>query len=264
MLYIISLLFILMIIYQMWLIKKYKTMNKDEMSYVATLTHDLKSPANAQLNMLNLLLKGQFGELNPKQYEMLKLTRSSVKYMSNLVGTALSDYKYKCNMLAISKTNFDLVLLINDVIKENESLVEEKELNILFKYPPKGCCIYADKLQMQRVIINLISNAINYSFGESTILINLDYSENFVSFSISNKSYYIKPKDLKNIFDKFSKTKNSILNKNSTGMGLHTAKAIVKLHGGNMYAHSTPDGICTFGFNIPIKSTSKESVKSLN
>lgn len=250
-----------MTIYQMWLIKKYKTMNKDEMSYVATLTHDLKTPANAQLNILNLLLKGQFGELNPKQYEMLKLTRSSVKYMSNLVGTALSDYKYKCNMLTINKTYFDLVSLINAVIKENESLVEEKELNVLFKYPPQGCCIYADKLQMQRVIINLISNAINYSFSENTILINLDYNNDFVSFGISNKSYYIKPKELKNIFNQFSQTKNSVINKNSTGLGLHTARAIVKLHGGNMYAHSTPDGICTFGFNIPIKSTNKELAK---
>lgn len=257
MLIVISLLFVLMMGYQLYLIKKYKNLNKDEMSYVATLTHDLKSPARAQINMLNLLMKGKFGELNPKQYEMLKLTCSSAKYMSNLVGTVLSGYRYGLNSVALNKSDIDLVSLVNSVIEQNVLLISEKELNLIFNHCEK-CIISGDRLQIERVIENLLSNALTYCFANTDIFISLSCNNGFVDFSISNKSYYIEPKELKNIFNKFSKTSNSRLNNGSTGLGLFTAKRIITLHGGQIYANSTPDGICTFGFRLVCENEKAE------
>lgn len=243
--------------YQLYLIKKYKNLNKDEMFYVATLTHDLKSPARAQINMLNLLMKGKFGELNPKQYEMLKLTCSSAKYMSNLVGSVLSGYRYGLNSVSPAKSDIDLVSLVNSVIEQNSLFISEKELNIIFNNGGE-CIIKGDRLQMERVIENLLSNALTYCFENTDIFINLSCNNGFADFSISNKSYYIEPKELKNIFNKFSKTSNSRLNSASTGLGLFTAKRIITLHGGQIYASSTPDGICTFGFRLACENKKAE------
>lgn len=261
---VISPLIIFLIIYQMYLIKKYKNINKYDMSYIATLTHDLKSPARAQINMLNLLLKGQFGELNPKQYEMLKLTCSSAKYMSNLVGTVLSDYKSKFTSLPINKSNFDFVMLVNSLIKQNMPLLEEKGLNVLFSHSDDKCMIFADKLQLERVVINLLSNAITYSFDNSSILMNLYLDNDNINFSISNKSGYIKNNEIKKVFSKFSSTKNSSLNKMSTGLGLYTVKQIIKLHNGAVFADSNPEGICTFGFKIPVSILIKDKLLEKN
>ena len=249
MLIIISLLFVLIMGYQMYLIKKYKNLNKDEMSYVATLTHDLKSPARAQINMLNLLMKGKFGELNPKQREMLKLTCSSAKYMSNLVGTVLTGYKYGFSNMALNKSDFDLISLVNFVIEQNKLLIYEKGLNVIFNYNTCECVINGDKLQIERVIENFLTNAITYAFENSEIFINLSCGD-ITDFSITNKSYYIPGKELKNIFNKFSKTANSRLNSSSTGLGLFASKRIIIMHGGEIYAKSTPDGTCTFGFRL--------------
>ena len=241
--------FTFMMAYQMYLIKKYKNLNKDEMSYVAGLTHDLKNPANAQINMLNLLLKGQFGQLTPKQYEMLKLTCSSAKYMSNLVSTALAGYKYTSETMLLNKTDFDIIKLINSALKNNEYLINEKDLKIIM-HAPASLIISGDKLQIERVIMNLIQNAITYSFNRSDIIIRATGTGNYITFSISNKSNYIKPHELKNIFNKFAKTINSKYNKTSTGLGLYTAKRIIQTHGGQIYAESVPEGICTFGFRL--------------
>lgn len=243
--------------YQFYLIKKYKNLNKDEMSYVATLTHDLKSPARAQINMLNLLMKGKFGELNPKQYEMLKLTCSSAKYMSNLVGTVLSGYKYGLNNSALYKSDFDLVYLVNSVIEQNRLLICEKGLNVKFNNDCE-CIIRGDRLQIERVIENFLSNALTYSFENTEIYVNLFCNDGIADFSISNKSYYIPSKELKNIFNKFSNTVNSRLNNASTGLGLFTAKRIITLHGGQIYADSTADGICTFGFRLAFENKKSE------
>ena len=263
-LWVIFLVIILIMAYQMYLIMRYKNLNKSDMSYIATLTHDLKSPTRAQINMINLLLNGQFGELNPKQYEMLKLTCSSAKYMSNLVGSILSDYRLKFSTLPINKTDFDFILLVNSIVKQNESLLDEKELNVLFRYPDKKCIIYADKLQIERVVTNLLSNAITYSFDNNSILINLYADDNSINFSISNKSGYINNDEIKNIFNKFSSTKNSSLNKMSTGLGLYTVKQIIKLHRGEVFADSSPEGICTFGFKIPDSSLKREKLLEKN
>jgi len=250
MLFVISLLFILMVGYQMHLIKKYKNLNKDEMSYVATLTHDLKSPARAQINILNLLLNGHFGTLNPKQYEMLKMTCSSAKYMSNLVGSVLTGYKYSSNSIVLSKSCFDLVSLINFVIKQSELLISDKNMNLKFNCDRPVCTIIGDKLQIERVLVNLLSNAITYGFENTDIIINLKHHDGILNFSVTNKSHFIPQKELKNIFNMFSKTVNSKCNITSTGLGLYASKQIITKHGWEIYADSTPDGTCTFGFRL--------------
>lgn len=252
MLGVISVVFIVLVIYQTCLIIKYRHIYKNEISHIATLTHDLKSPTFAQINMLDLILKGKFGQLNSEQYEMLSLTRNSAKYVSCLIGTILSDYKNKSMPVDLNKSYFDFVILINSVLKRYECTIKDKELKIVFNH--NECLkIYADELQIERVISNLISNATIYSFKRSVITINLSSNKNFVNFSISNKSYFISQKELKNIFNKYSKTENSKHNKASTGLGLYTSKQLISLHGGQIYAKSSKDGTCTFGFRLKNK-----------
>lgn len=247
--------------YQMYLIKKYKNLNKDEMSYVATLTHDLKNPTYAQINILNLLLKGQFGKLNPKQYEMLSMTCSSAKYMSNLVGTVLSGYKLGQNSITLHKTNFDLIALIDSIVNQNKLLISEKGLNLIFNRDTNKCTLHADKIHIERVLNNLLSNAITYGFRNTNIIINLSTENNYINFSISNKCNYIPKRELKNIFRKFSQTANSKFNKAATGLGLYSAKRIINMHCGKIFAKSTPDGTCTFGFRLEQKQIPCDIIK---
>lgn len=240
---------------QINIIRKYKILNEQNRAYVASVTHDLKSPVYAQINMLNLLLKGNFGQLTPQQYEMIELTKDSSKYMTGLVGNILTDYQCDCNSIHLSKSQFDLIKLVNNICSENQFNAEGKNQKIIFNHNSKNIIVFADKLQISRVITNLISNAITYGFNNTNIYVNLYQKENNLNFSVSNSSNPISQKELKNIFNKFSKTNNSKINKLSTGLGLHISKQIIKMHGGNIYAKSTPDGICSFGFIL--KATSK-------
>ncbi len=251
----------LFVIFQARKIKKYKDLNENEKNLIATITHDLKSPASAQVNMLNLLMKGQFGELNPKQYEMIKLTCDSGKYMSDMVSSITASYCCDSNLLKINKQLFDITEIIQIVCDENKYLIKENNQSIIFNYNQKNYMVYGDKLQITRVIFNLISNAITYGFKNSFIVIDLIQNSNYTEFSISNKSNPISKNELKNIFKKFNKTKNSKFNKASTGLGLYSAKKIIKLHRGKIYATCTRDGIFTFGIKIPNKSLYFKQIK---
>ncbi len=264
MIYISLVLIVLLIsflIVQRVIIQKYKELNFFEKSFIASLTHDLKSPASAQINMLNLLLKGNFGKLNPQQYEMIKLTCSSSKYMSNLVGNVLANYECDTNSILLNKKYFDIIKLVHEILMQNQYLISDKNLKIFFTPIVNSCLVYADELQIERVINNLLSNAITYSLKNTNILINITQETKFVEFSISNKSNPISEKELKNIFQRFSKTNNSKYNRYSTGLGLYSSKRIIDMHQGTIYAKSTPDGICTFGFRLKIVPKPVEIVK---
>ncbi len=223
------------------------------MSYFAMLTHDLKSPTRAQINALNLLMKGYFGKLTPKQYEVIKLTCTSSKYMSDIVSSILAGYKCTSCPMTMNKSEFDIISLVNDVMQRYKFMAAEKNLKIIFNHRDDSYVVSGDKLQIERVIANLISNSIIYSLSGTEIIINMSSSDMIFDLSVSNHSYPIGDDEMKNIFNRFTKTKTSAMNTKSTGLGLYTAKKIIDNHNGEIYAKSSPDGNCVFGFILHAK-----------
>lgn len=244
------------------ILKKYKYITAKEKSLVAAVTHDLKNPTRAQINMLTLLLKGQFGSLNPEQQEMIRLARGSSKYMSNLVGTILTDYQADERVLRLNKTKFDLKNVVEEICDVNRYLAKDKGQKFIINCRTNVGCVYADKLQIERVISNLVSNAIRYGNRNSKIIITIKRLDNTIKFSIANKSNPIPKNELKYIFNKFAKTKTSHFLSDSTGLGLYVAKYVINLHHGKMYAKSLPDGTCIFGFRLNAVKNSSDIIKT--
>lgn len=242
---------------QIYTVKRCEKINKNKDSYLATVTHDLKTPTRAQINILNLLLQGQFGQLNQEQKEMLELTCGSSKYMSNLIATILTKYKFDNSKLMLNLKMFNIYELINSLCLDNKYLFSEKNQKIIFNCSDKNIYIYGDKIQIERVLINLLSNAAIYGIKNSTVEINLERSKNEVYLTVRNKTNLINANELKNIFTEFGTAKNSKNNPVSTGLGLYISKQIIQIHKGKIFAKCSKDGICTFGFILPIKNSEK-------
>ena len=232
-------------------IDKEKEMDSCKQSFVATITHDLKTPTNAQINILNMMLNGSFGKLNPEQREMLSLTKSSCAYMSELIGTIMDIYCSDYGALKLNYEDFDIIDLIEFQCRSLKSLTNKNNKKIIFNHQEKNLFIFADKLQIKRVILNLLSNAITYSQSGSPIIVCLTSCNSGFNFSVENVSLPISDSELETIFDKYKKAKNSCYNKSGNGLGLYLSKQIVELHGGEIYASSSQDGRCVFGFKIP-------------
>lgn len=230
--------------------KKEKQIRVQKDSFMATLTHDLKTPTYAQIRMLTLLLDGHFGQLNDEQKEMVQLTCCSCRYMADLIAIVLETYKCKYGNITLNPEVFDIVYLTKKLSKGIKGLADEKSQNLVFEYNRESCCIFGDRLQIKRVILNLLSNAITYGFNNTTVRINLIANEETVEFSVENKSKQIPESDLKNLFKKFTKTEMSHFNKTSTSLGLYISKEIIDLHKGEIYAKSFEDGTCIFGFKL--------------
>jgi len=219
-------------------------------TYIATLTHDLKTPTIAQIRSLELILNGEFGELNEEQREIMELTLSSCKYMYDMISTILSTYKYEDGDIKLDPEEFNLVELTIETCKEVESYVKEKDLKIILNMQIDNPNIYGDRTQIKRVIINLLTNSISYAYENSEILINIKSGEdNTIEYFVNNKSYSIRPDALDRLFDKYV-THKSKYKKVGVGLGLYLSRQIIESHHGRMIAFSNKENSYTFGFKI--------------
>lgn len=215
-----------------------KEMERLREDFIATLTHDLRTPALAAIQTLEYFLNGKLGDLTDKQKLFLETMKSSNEDMLGLVNTLLEVYKYEAGKLRLVKTQFDFGDLIDDCIKQVQPIAQNKHQIIdkiaisLDKAP-----ILADKNEIRRVIINLLGNAIKYTQEGGKIEIKAEIDGKDLRFAIKDNGEGIFKQDIPKLFKRFSQgtqEKRSI----STGLGLYLSKQIIDAHGGKIWLES--------------------------
>ena len=228
-----------------------KRLQSQKETFVASLTHDLKTPTIAQMNAMRILLSGSMGELNSEQKEMVQMTLDSNIYMSDLLSTILETYKSESGERQLDYTQFSFLDLVTSVCSELSNLSMAKNQRLLIKSDIEKVLVEADKLQIKRAVVNLITNAITYGYNDSNIEIFVEERDNFIVFDVKNNSPHIPPEKLKIIFEKYKSKGNERFNKTSTGLGLYLSKKIINDHLGEIHATSSEDETAIFGFSIP-------------
>lgn len=215
-------------------IDKEKCAENQKELFLATLSHDLKNPLLAQIYSLERLYKQFYSKINEEQREILELIIESSKYMRDMLCTLLKTCKESNGIINLHRTNFNIEQLLNRCIKEIKDMALTKNIDIdclTTKINIPQIC--ADEIQIRRVLSNILNNAVNYAFENSTLNIKLYSKNNSIFISVKNNSYEV-PKKLKaNIFDKYVCGDYSQSN-NGVGLGLYFCKKIVEAHDGNI------------------------------
>ena len=226
-------------------------------NFVASLSHDLKNPTIAQIRALELFLKGSFGKIPPKQREIIEMVLDSCKYMNAMLASLLTTYKYDKGSIKLSNDNVSLIELAEECVSEVTYLAKDKEIVIEINNLAENPCIYGDRVQLKRVVMNLLSNSIKYAFKNSKIRIKVYNEEKYTCYCIENKSMYMNPEKCKKIFAKYVSFANSH-KEFGIGLGLYASKKIVEAHEGLIYVHSYKNERNIFGFKIPNDITYKD------
>ena len=222
------------------------TIKKEE--YVAKIIHDLQSPISAQIAALESFLFTSGEKISQEEKDLILLTLNSCNYMQKLIDIFNSIYKLDFEPIKLNYEKFNVVDLIKNLLEETNILTKYYELNINLQSEEK-IILNADKIQIKRVIENLILNSINYAFKNSTVEISANSSANVFNFIIKNKSPYIETQKLKDVFQK----QKSLYNKSATDLALYLSREIILAHDGTMLAQSYVDNTNILGFKIPIK-----------
>ncbi len=241
-------------------IKKVENRNinkENNQNIIATLTHDLKTPAVAQIRAIELLLKGNFGEINETQRTFLNDILNSCNNMLEMLINMLWLYKFDNKRIAVNASSFDVNELIKEIFNENKLILNSNGHTYKLNNETAKIHILADKMHIKRIIFNLLTNAISHSKENSPIYIDLDVQNNNFIFKVTSQGEHIPDELLKCIFDK-----NKIFNQKcdglSTGLGLYLSNSLLELNGGKFIYNSEQNGMNTFGFTLKLYNQQTE------
>jgi len=220
--------------------------------FVSTLTHDLKVPIIAEANILDFLVEEKFGPLSDKQKEAIKNIQVSNKELIELVQILLETYKMKDSGEVMYFETFEINPFINEIVKEMTPIAEKGNLKIRYK-EYENISITADKIQLKRVIKNLLHNAIQHSESKKNIDITVLKTQTDVNISVIDYGKGIAKEDLEMVFKKYYSTAKKF-RKIGTGLGLYLAQQIIKSHGGEITVQSSDGEGTTFSIHLPYKS----------
>lgn len=215
-----------------------KEMERLRDDFIATLTHDLRTPLLAAIQTLQFFLDGSLGDISNKQMLILDTMKKSNQDMLGLVNALLEVYKYESGKLNLVKTNFNVNELIVYCCNEVTSLARNKELEIKTNIEStEGVELFADRNELRRVIMNFVGNAINYTQRGGLIEVYTNLQGADIIFSVKDNGVGISKEDVVKLFKRFSQG-TSHKRSASTGLGLYLSKQIIEAHGGKIWLES--------------------------
>lgn len=217
---------------------------------MANVSHDLKTPLT-MIKAYAEIAKDLHVDNKEKQNEDMNTIISETDRLTILVNDILTLSKMETLSEDLNIEEFDLIGLINEIIKKYQILEDTEKYIFSFKHQDKKLLIKADRKKLSQVIYNLINNAINYTGSDNTVTIKVSNNEDIL-VEIIDTGKGIKEEDIPYIWNKYYKNKKKHKrNLIGTGLGLSIVKNILESHNYEYGVKSKKDKGSNFYFKIP-------------
>ncbi|MEJ2104489.1 MAG: ATP-binding protein, partial [Ignavibacteriaceae bacterium] len=245
-------------------IDEIKTMDNLRRELVANVSHDLRTPlATIQGYIETILIKADsLSEDERKKY--MHTIFNSTERLKNLVAELFELSKLEARETKPKPEPFSLGELVQDIQQKNTIIAKEKNIELSVNFPFDLPLVYADIGMMEKVIQNLLDNAIKFTSENGKVTIKLLPKNNDVLVEIQDTGYGISEKELPNIFDRYQRNQRSAQKENEgLGLGLAIVKRILEVHEMEIDVSSTEGKGTIFSFNIPIYKSSTKVTKEV-
>lgn len=185
--------------------------------------------------------------------------------LQKLIDEIIQFRKIEIGRESLSLKQIDTVLFTREIIESFQKYACDKNIQLSLKSNHKSILCYLDPAKLEKILINLISNAIKYNIKGGKVILKIDKDENKILFSIKDTGIGIDENHMKTIFERFNAFQNSNLVKsNSVGIGLSLTKKLIKIHQGDILVKSIVNKGSVFKFWLPtdLKVDGEEYFKS--
>ena len=216
--------------------------------FIATLTHDMRTPLTAAIQTLDFFLDGTVGNLNERQHMLLSTMKANNEGLLGLVNSLLTVYKFDAGKIELVKSNFKVKELVMQRFQELKPLADKKNIEFVVNFEAEDdLMITADRQEIGRVIANLCGNAVNYTNPNGKIEVTVKEQAGDFLFSVSDTGNGIPKEDIPHLFKRFSQG-TSRKRSTGTGLGLYLSRQIVEAHGGKIWLESKVNKGSEFSF----------------
>jgi len=218
-------------------------------SFLANVAHELRTPMTTITGFVEGIMDGTIPEERHSQYLSIVLDES--KRLSRLVNDLMDMNKLEQGKFNLEMRELDINEMIRLHIIKMEKRITDKKINLMVNFESENQRVVADKDSIQRVLINLVDNAIKFTEEGGFIDIRTGLANGKAFVSIQNSGAGIDSEDLKHIFDRFYKSdKSRSLDKTGVGLGLYIVKSIIVAHKERIWAESEPGEYTRFNFTL--------------
>jgi len=217
--------------------------------FIANVSHELRTPMTSIKGFVEAIMDGIIPE--EKQHEYLKKVHREICRMNDLVNDLLDWARLSAGQGNFQMSNFDLNRVVVTVVSNLEALIMQKNINMVIDFEEDKHMVYGDSRSIERVLINLISNAVKFTPENGEITVKVCHEYDKVRVYVSDTGIGMTESEMELIFERFYKAdKSRSSEKKSTGLGLPIVKKILQNHGQNISVSSKPgEGSC-FTFTL--------------
>ncbi|HEV7615369.1 MAG TPA: HAMP domain-containing sensor histidine kinase [Solirubrobacterales bacterium] len=226
---------------------------KDE--FVLTASHELRSPLTSVQGFAELLMLER-DSLTPKQVETVEIILDNCRHLVRLLNDLLDLARSDAGRLGITPVPTELGPLVEDAVRTMRGQTEGAQQTLAQQIEPGLPLVEAEPDRIRQILVNLLTNAHEYSPEGASIEVNVRVAGAEVEIAVSDDGPGIPESQLDHIFERFVRGDAGLTQRvGGTGLGLAIAKSLVELHGGTLAVESTPGVGSTFSVRLPIAST---------
>ena len=214
--------------------KKLKELDRVKDRILKNTSHELRTPLNGIIGLSEVIVEENKNKIEESTLDMIRLIKSSGEQLALVINDILEMSKSKSGHITIINTQFDLIALINDVIKICSPLAVEKDISLNFQREKDREFLFLDKTRLQQILFNIIGNAVKFT-DEGSVDVKYSIEEYGVILTISDSGIGIPDQKIERILEGFEQVDSSDTRSNSgSGLGLAISRNICQALGGQL------------------------------
>ncbi|MEG2788651.1 MAG: ATP-binding protein [Romboutsia sp.] len=233
--------------------------------FFANISHELRTPINIIFGTIQLLEKivNKDNIISSDDYDLsqyIKYIKQNSYRLLKLVNNLIDMTRIDTGFYQLNLGNYNIINIVEEITLSVAQYIEGKGINLIFDTNSEETIIACDPDKIERIVLNILSNAIKYTDEDGEIYTNIKVQKDKVVISIKDNGVGISKEKLPFIFDKFRQIDNILTRRcEGSGIGLSLVKSIVEMHGGVIYVKSAPGYGSEFIFELPIRLIKEEN-----
>jgi signal transduction histidine kinase len=220
---------------------------QERLRFVAMVVHDLKNPVLA-IELSARMLRKSWNDEQERDLCLDGITEEA-KRLRSIIRDLTDDVQVSSGRFAVNKARVDLCKLVRRLIQAQGQAFADHQVVV---ESVETCTVLGDADRLERVVQNLVSNAVKYSPRDTRVVVRIERKEPFAVLVVCDEGPGISQEDLKVIFQPFGRGRSADRLAEGTGMGLYVVKQIIEAHDGQITVQSTPGQGTTFRIKLPL------------
>ncbi|TAK36601.1 MAG: PAS domain-containing protein [Chloroflexota bacterium] len=218
---------------------------------ISLISHDLRTPLTVIIGYAGLLRRAIAASDQERLSKSVEAIYTNGKRMDTMIQELVESVRLEAGTLELQREPVSLPHLVQEVVEQ--SIEPDSAARVRVQVPDLDFPIVnGDRARLQRMLVNLLTNALKYSAPDQPVELVLSSSDHEVEVSVIDRGIGIEPDDLPHLFERFYRTGNAFQKAIGLGLGLYITRLLAEAHGGRIWAESEAGRGSTFSFTLPL------------